>query len=125
MSFLVAALLMGALTVARAQTTEVAGVKYENNLQAGNTPLVLNGAGVRYKAIFKVYTAGLYMTKKANTTEAVLEVHLVDFAGDLYGRELEVCFLEFLRPETKFAGPAQLRAQIERDVAAARAKLRA
>jgi hypothetical protein len=72
MSFSVAALLAGALTVAHAQTTEVAGVKYENSVQVGNAPLVLNGAGVRYKAIFKVYTAGLYMTKKANTTEAVL-----------------------------------------------------
>jgi hypothetical protein len=72
MSLAVAALLMGALTTAHAQTTDVAGVKYENSVQVGNTPLVLNGAGVRYKAIFKVYTAGLYMTKKANTTEGVL-----------------------------------------------------
>jgi riboflavin kinase/FMN adenylyltransferase len=56
----------------------------------------------------------------------VLEVHLVDWhGGDIYGRELEVCFLDFLRPEAKFAGPTQLRAQIERDVAAARARLRA
>jgi hypothetical protein len=82
-SFSVAAVLLGAVTVAQAQTTEVAGVKYEGNLQAGNTPLVLNGAGIRYKAIFKVYTAGLYLTRKANTTEAVLaapgpkRVHIV------------------------------------------------
>jgi len=60
------------LPLAHAQSTEVAGQKYENNVQLGSTPLVLNGAGVRYKAIFKVYTAGLYLTKKANTTEAVL-----------------------------------------------------
>jgi hypothetical protein len=72
MSLSVAALLMGALTVAHAQTTEVAGVKYESSAQVANTQLVLNGAGVRYKAIFKVYTAGLYMTKKAGTTEGVL-----------------------------------------------------
>lgn len=53
-------------------TTEVAGVKYDNSLKADNTTLVLNGAGVRYKAIFKVYTAGLYLTRKAATPEAVL-----------------------------------------------------
>jgi hypothetical protein len=57
---------------ALADTTQVAGVKYENTLQSGNTTLVLNGAGVRYKAVFKVYTAGLYLTRKAGTTEAVL-----------------------------------------------------
>jgi len=71
-SLSVGALLAGALTLAQAQTVEVGGVKYEPTAQLGNTPLVLNGAGVRYKAIFKVYTAGLYLTKKANTTEAVL-----------------------------------------------------
>ncbi len=69
---LVVAMLLGAFSLAQAQTTEVAGVKYESGLEVANTPLVLNGAGVRYKAIFKVYTAGLYMTKKAATTEAVL-----------------------------------------------------
>ncbi|MEO8153815.1 MAG: chalcone isomerase family protein [Rhizobacter sp.] len=63
---------MGSLTLAHAQSTEVAGVKYEGSETVANTPLVLNGAGIRYKAIFKVYTAGLYLTKKATTTEAVL-----------------------------------------------------
>ncbi|MBC7996042.1 MAG: chalcone isomerase family protein [Rhizobacter sp.] len=63
---------MGALSLVQAQPTEVAGIKYEGGMQVGNTPLVLNGAGIRYKAIFKVYTAGLYLTKKAATAEAVL-----------------------------------------------------
>ncbi len=71
-SLSIATVLLGAVTLAQAQTTEVASVKYEAGLQVANTPLVLNGAGIRYKAIFKVYTAGLYLTKKATTTEAVL-----------------------------------------------------
>jgi len=58
--------------LAQAQTTEVGGVKYEQSAQLGNAKLLLNGAGVRYKAIFKVYTAGLYLGGKAATTEAVL-----------------------------------------------------
>src|SRR5436190_17971281 len=37
-----------------------------------NVPLHLNGAGVRYKAVFKVYAAGLYLNTKAATSEAVL-----------------------------------------------------
>ena len=52
-----------------------------------------------------------------------LEVHLLDFDSDLYGRELEVTFRQMLREERKFSGPDELREQIERDVAAARARL--
>lgn len=51
---------------------EVGGVKYEPVAQVGNARLQLNGAGVRYKAIFKVYTAGLYLQSKASTPEAVV-----------------------------------------------------
>ncbi len=47
----------------------------------------------------------------------VLEVHLLRFEGDLYGRELEVEFLQFLRGETKFGSVDELRAQIARDIA--------
>jgi riboflavin kinase/FMN adenylyltransferase len=55
---------------------------------------------------------------------AVLEVHLLDFAGDLYGKDLEVCFRQFLRPERKFNGASELQEQITRDVERARAVLR-
>jgi riboflavin kinase/FMN adenylyltransferase len=54
----------------------------------------------------------------------LLEVHLLDFRGDLYGRELEVTFRRLLRPEQRFADADALRQQIARDVAAARALLR-
>ena len=49
-----------------------------------------------------------------------LEVHLLDFDGDLYGRFLETRFLRRLRGEKKFASVDELRAQIKRDIAAAR-----
>jgi hypothetical protein len=57
---------------APAQTVELAGVKYEPTATVANQRLVLNGAGIRYKAIFKVYTAGLYLNAKAATPEQVL-----------------------------------------------------
>ncbi|HEX3142273.1 MAG TPA: chalcone isomerase family protein [Rhizobacter sp.] len=110
-SLSVAALLLGALITAHADTTEVVGVKYENNLQVANTPLVLNGVGVRYKAIFKVYTAGLYMTKKANTTEAVLatpgpkRIHIV-MLRDINASELGKLFtrgMEDNAPKEEFS----------------------
>ena len=50
---------------------ELSGVKYARTASVGSTPLQLNGAGIRYKAIFKVYTAGLYLGARATTPEAV------------------------------------------------------
>ncbi len=50
----------------------------------------------------------------------LLETHLLDFSGDIYGRKVEVIFHRKLRDEQRFAGLPELRAQIERDVAAAR-----
>ena len=55
-----------------AQTTDVAGVKFANSVQVGNSKLQLNGAGVRHKVVFKVYAAALYLGEKATTPEAVL-----------------------------------------------------
>jgi hypothetical protein len=56
----------------RAQTTDVAGVKFANTAQVAGARLTLNGAGVRFKVVFKVYAAGLYLAEKAATPEAVL-----------------------------------------------------
>ncbi len=53
------------------------------------------------------------------------EVHLFDFAGDLYGHELRVALVDFIRPEMKFAGLDQLKAQIAADGQAARGILKA
>ncbi|MBS0658321.1 MAG: bifunctional riboflavin kinase/FAD synthetase [Verrucomicrobia bacterium] len=53
--------------------------------------------------------------------ERVLELHIFDFEGDLYGRDIEVAFRRFLRPEQKFAGLDALKAQIAADCAEARA----
>jgi riboflavin kinase/FMN adenylyltransferase len=54
----------------------------------------------------------------------LLEVHLFDFDADLYGRELEVCFLARLRGEQRFAGAEALKAQVAADVERAREILR-
>lgn len=50
-----------------------------------------------------------------------VEAHLLDFTGELYGREIELTFLKKLRDERKFPSPDALRRQIEQDIAAARA----
>ena len=48
------------------------------------------------------------------------EVHLFDFVGDLYGQTLRVALVDFIRPEMKFSGLEQLKAQIAADGEAAR-----
>jgi riboflavin kinase/FMN adenylyltransferase len=53
-------------------------------------------------------------------TEVTVEVHLIGFTGDVYGRSLRLQFLERLRPEQRFGSVAELAAQIQRDVEAAR-----
>jgi Chalcone isomerase-like len=55
-----------------ADVVEVNGVKFEDTIDLGGSKLVLNGAGTRYKAVFKVYAAGLYLGKKVTTPEEVL-----------------------------------------------------
>jgi riboflavin kinase / FMN adenylyltransferase len=55
--------------------------------------------------------------------ERLLEVHLFDFDRNIYGDDIEVVFRKYLRPEKKFAGLDELKSQIARDAAEARAVL--
>jgi len=66
--------LMCLLAAGAAAQVNVSGIKYEESVDARGTKLQLNGAGVRYKAVFKVYTAGLYLTRKAGTPDEALAV---------------------------------------------------
>jgi len=53
----------------------------------------------------------------------LLETYLLDFSGDLYGKTIEVALIERLRGEEKFDGIDALVAQMDADVARARAVL--
>jgi len=66
------ALALGTAAPAQAQAVETSGVKFEPAVQVGGARLQLNGAGTRYKAVFRVYAAGLYLSAKAGTPQAVL-----------------------------------------------------
>lgn len=65
------ALVVGA-AAAPAWALDVAGVNYQPSAKAGNTALLLNGAGVRQQASTSLYTAGLYLENKASTPQEVL-----------------------------------------------------
>jgi len=58
-----------------------------------------------------------------NGQEQRVEVHLLDWQGDLYGQVLQVHLEAFLRPEQKFSSLDELIAQIQRDCEAARSHL--
>jgi chalcone isomerase-like protein len=51
---------------------DVGGVKLDDKVQVGGQELVLNGAGIRTRAVFKVYVGSLYVPAKATTADAVL-----------------------------------------------------
>ncbi|HMC28740.1 MAG TPA: bifunctional riboflavin kinase/FAD synthetase [Verrucomicrobiae bacterium] len=67
-----------------------------------------------------VLNIGYRPTLQNPAPELRVEAHLLDFAGDLYGVEIETTFVEKLRDERKFASLEALQEQIQRDIAQAR-----
>ena len=67
-----------------------------------------------------VINLGVRPTVSAGKSERVLEIHLLDFDRDLYGTDLEVRFLKYLRAEKKFDNVDALVRQIQLDVKHAR-----
>ena len=55
--------------------------------------------------------------------ESTIEVHLLDYSGDLYGEILRLYFVERLRGERSFSGPEELKAAISQDVLRSRQQL--
>lgn len=69
-----AALCAGLALAAAAHTgpVTVAGVRFDDSADIRGARLQLNGAGVRYKAVFQVYAAALYLPRKSTTPEEAL-----------------------------------------------------
>jgi len=60
------------LFLTTAYAADYGGVKVDETTNLNGTQLSLNGAGIRYKAIFKVYVAALYVGKKTNAADELL-----------------------------------------------------
>ena len=71
--------------------------------------------------VFGVMNIGYRPTLQG--TQRTIEVHLLDWRGDLYGHTLTVELLEFIRPEQKFSSLEALQAQISADCLRARTLL--
>lgn len=63
---------------------------------------------------------GFRPTVTGGESKRMLEIHLLDYDGAIYGADMEVSFTKYLRPETKFDNVHALREQIEKDVKLAR-----
>ena len=68
------ALSFGLAGTAVARNTELAGVQCEPKVKVEGQTLQLNGSGLSYKALQKVYTVGLYTVRKSSKTDEVLRM---------------------------------------------------
>jgi riboflavin kinase/FMN adenylyltransferase len=66
---------------------------------------------------------GIKPTFEDSSPKKVVETHLLDFKGDLYGKHISVEFSDRLRDEIKFDSIEALTLQIQKDIAIARDKL--
>ena len=73
--------------------------------------------GVVYPGVVNL---GYRPTVSGGKSERILEIHLLDFDREIYGKDLEVRFVRYLRPEKKFENVDALVRQIEFDVRRAR-----
>lgn len=81
---------------------------------------------VRVRVAETGYDGMLYIGNRPSLNDGrgdTIEVHLFDFAGDLYGQQLTVYFHDYLRGDRQLDGMDALRAQLSRDAAAARESL--
>lgn len=94
--------------------------------------LPLHRRAVSLRGVFAVRVAGLAATPlpavanlgwrpTVNGRYPLLEVHVLDFSGEVYGRRVQVSFVQRLRDERRFDSLDALRRQIDDDVRAARA----
>jgi riboflavin kinase/FMN adenylyltransferase len=95
------------------------------NLRAHNEQFPPNGvyaakAWLQGKEYGGVVNIGVRPTIEHEAGERLLELHLFNFNQEIYGQDVEVAFLQHLRPEQKFSGIEELQAQIKRDAESAR-----
>lgn len=97
------------------------------NLDATGLALPPNGvyavhadlAGKTHRAVLNI---GVRPTLARPEPRLQVEAHLLDFAGDCYGQEMEITFVEQLRDEQRFDSTDALRRQIACDITLARTK---
>jgi len=98
------------------------GFPTANITLAPGTALAHGIYAVRVHTSSSHYAGAAYLGTRPTFDDgaAVLETFLFDFDGNLYGREIEVEFIDFIRPDRRFDSAAALQAQMDRDCSRAR-----
>ena len=91
-----------AITSTLAMSANLTSTKFDTTVQLHGTPLVLNGAGTRFRVIFKVYDMALYTSKKVGTPEELLALpgpKRLSFVAlrEIPGTDLGLAFLKGLQ----------------------------
>ena len=111
-------LLTGALALSvSALAADVGGVKLVDKASVGGQDLVLNGAGIRTRAFFKVYVAGLYVPAKSADPAAILakgprRIQL-NLLRDLSGEQFVGALIDGLKENNSEAELAAVKAQVD------------
>ncbi|HEY4542650.1 MAG TPA: chalcone isomerase family protein [Noviherbaspirillum sp.] len=116
LGFIVLAFLSAALPAGAA---EVAGVKLEQASKVAGQELRLNGAGIRYRAIFKVYVAALYLPQPQKSVETILSapgarrVQLV-MLRDVGSEDMSRAFISGIQNNSTQEEKARIVSQLQR-----------
>lgn len=95
-----------------------------NGVYASRVRVLEDGTGAWHDAVTNFGTRPTFRATGVGP-QPIVEAHLLGFSGDLYGKIMDVAFVERLREERRFDSAEALEAQIEADVAAAAALLHA
>ena len=110
-------LLLLAALAAPTLAAEVAGIQVDERIKLESSELVLNGAGLRTKAFFKVYVAGLYLAEKKTSVAEVLALPgakrvSMRLMRDLSAKQLTDALDEGIRDNTPAAEQEGLKGRI-------------
>ena len=117
--------MMSLLLVTGVQAAEVGGVKLDDKVTVGGQALVLNGAGLRTRAIFKVYVGSLYVPVKSTTIAGVLakgprRIQL-NILRNLSAEQLIDALLDGIKDNSPAEEVASMKPQIDQMVATMKA----
>lgn len=107
------------LVLVPARAYKIDGISFDETATVAGQELKLNGAGIRFKAIFKVYAAGLYLTKRCTSLPEVLDVAgarrvRIVLLRDASGEEFKQAFLNGIRKNTERSERIRLASQLAR-----------
>ncbi len=93
-------------------------INVEAAIPAGPAELAFGVYAARVYTTFGVFKGAFHFGPRRvlNSMKPILEVHLLDFSGDLYGQDVQIEIMRFIRDTRDFQDPELLKKQIAKDV---------